>query len=239
MPPRLLRIADIGRLNKIRLDDHDAEIRPCDLILQVGNFLAQPVRLVRLVIGGCARRGVLPRSYNKKKRQNMSARAVLLRSHPAPPRVGGRMHHRTLPCNTEKGGTLTPHARTAVPKMRRQLRRPTPALLPIGLDDPHALPQLALHRPHPTTLVARALDILAHDKGGAPDAPLRPHLLDPPNGLDRSAAPAALALRFRAVPGPGGEDLRDLLHAHVGCEGRQVGLVHALVHRRVVVLVLR
>lgn len=127
----------------------------------------------------------------------------------------------------------TSHGGTQIPKMGRELSGPTPLLLPLPLPtfphDPHPPPDLTLHRPHPTTLLALglALDVLRDDKGLALDAPLRHRVLDPKRGLDGPAAAAALGLRALAVPGRGGEDVGDFLHADVGGEGGEVGFVEA------------
>jgi len=123
--------------------------------------------------------------------------------------------------------------------MPRQLPLPAPLALLLPVNNPHPLPNLALQRPHPRTLLL-LLNIIPNHKSLPLHPPLHLRVLHPPNRLARSSTTTALRLaRICRMPAARRKQLNGLVHADIGSESRHLALVHARVHGSVVVLVIR
>jgi hypothetical protein len=123
--------------------------------------------------------------------------------------------------------------------MSRQLLLPTPLSLLLSIHYPHSAPHLALQRLHARTLLL-VLNIIPDHKRLALHPPLHHRILDPPNSLTRPTTSTSLRLILIArMPTARSKQLDRLIHPDVRRESRHLTLIHAWVHRRVVVLVLR
>lgn len=217
--PRFGRVTDIRLLDLFWFDNDNAEVRPCDRIVQVCHFLRKLMVLVRLAFHQRTWWRVPPRTW----------RIVLSACEVKQP----------LAVSNARLGSLTPHSRTTIPKMRSQLLPPTPLLLLAPIHNPHPLSNFTLHSPNPTALLTFSLDIPAHHKRLPFYPPLRPCILDPPYRFYWPPTSAALHLLiFSRMPSATGKYVSNLLHSYVCRKGGHIGRVSAGVLRCVIVFVL-
>lgn len=106
--------------------------------------------------------------------------------------------------------------------MRQHLSRPRPFTLLILINNPHPLPNLALHRPNTTALLPFAFNIILANHVRLPlHPPLRLRLLHPPHSFHwtPTTSPHLLLLALR-MSLAAFKQLLYLLHPHVCGDGR-------------------
>ena len=127
--------------------------------------------------------------------------------------------------------------------MSSELLVPTPFILAVLFDDPHAAPELTLHGPNSAAdlaLLSLFFDVRCNDVCLASHPPLSLGFLNPPDSLARTTTSTSQSLvAVLGMSGAGPEQLWYFHHAYIRGESRHLALEVALILRCFIVLVLR